>query len=418
MAIYKNMDIKISDGIAKLNERFYVYQNDRGVELHLKIDLFGTTFRSNRRRLSFSNESVFVGATILKPNGSVIGRDKIEIEDNTIKFIIDKDLTDDIDEIGIYKIQFHLYDDEDGRITIPPVEFEVRQLIGIVGEDDRLEDGVVGLSRADRCIVSEDSNAIEIFTNGRYIKTIWSGGDLITAEKLNKIEDGIEYLDNKLSNILTDDYINIEMIPYNTASDTNITSVKDALDKLLYVNLSISLNSNVSTTLEKGRVIDNVSFTWSYNKKVVSQIFNNEALDVSVRIYNYNTSFSANKTFTLRANDGTNDFSKNISFSFLNGRYWGVSNKNSYNSNFINSLSKELVESKSKTFTVNCGEGQYIYYCIPSRLGNCSFKVGGFEGGFSKIDTIQFTNSSNFTESYDIYKSTNSNLGNTTVVVS
>ena len=207
-------------------------------------------------------------------------------------------------------------------------------------------------------------------------------------------------------------------INYLTDADTNITNVKEALDKLLYVNLSISLNSSIPTTLEKGRVIDNISFNWSYNKKVVSQIFNNEVLDANIRIYNYNIPFNTNKTFTLRANDGTNDFSKNISFSFLNGRYWGVSNKSSYDSNFINSLSKELVESRSKTFTVNCGEGQHIYYCIPSRFGNCSFKVGGFEGGFSKIDTIQFTNSSNYTESYDIYKSTNSNLGNTTVVVS
>ena len=67
---------------------------------------------------------------------------------------------------------------------------------------------------------------------------------------------------------------------------------------------------------------------------------------------------------------------------------------------------------------MNCGEGQYIFYCVPASFGSCSFKVGGFEGGFNKVDTIQFTNASGYTESYDIYKSTNSNLGNTTVVVS
>ena len=122
--------------------------------------------------------------------------------------------------------------------------------------------------------------------------------------------------------------------------------------------------------------------------------------------------------FILTADDGVKDFTKSISFKFLNGIYWGVSSVKPYDSNFINSLSKELSSSKNKTFTVNCGEGQFIFYCVPTRFGSCSFKVGGFEGGFNKVDTIEFTNASGFIESYDIYKSTNSNLGNTTVVVS
>ena len=46
------------------------------------------------------------------------------------------------------------------------------------------------------------------------------------------------------------------------------------------------------------------------------------------------------------------------------------------------------------------------------------FKVGGFEGGFSKVSTILFTNIYNFTENYDIYRSDNVNLGDITVVIS
>ena len=85
---------------------------------------------------------------------------------------------------------------------------------------------------------------------------------------------------------------------------------------------------------------------------------------------------------------------------------------------FILSLAKTLQSSKAKTFTVNAGEGKHIYYVIPSRYGTPVFKVGGFEGGFDKLGTFSFTNASGYTEDYDIYKSSNSNLGNTTVVVS
>ena len=193
---------------------------------------------------------------------------------------------------------------------------------------------------------------------------------------------------------------------------------QEALDELLYVPLTINLTSNTQTALEIGTTISSVVFNWTYSKQVISQSFNGTSLDKSIRTYTYNSSFNSNKTFTLNANDGTKNFSKSIGFSFLNGRYWGVSSAMSYDNDLIRNFSKELSSSKSKTFTVNCGKGQHIFYCVPTRFGSCSFKVGGFEGGFNKVSTIQYTNSSGYTENYDVYKSSNSNLGNTTVVVS
>ena len=206
-------------------------------------------------------------------------------------------------------------------------------------------------------------------------------------------------------------------INYSTEADMNITNVKEALDKLLYVPLTITLSASKGI-VEKGSVLTNTKFNWTYNKKVLSQAFDNIKLDNNIREYIYSNAITSNKSFKLVASDDRSEVSKTVSISFLNGRYWGVSSSDEYDSDFILSLSKELVENKSKTFTVNCGENQYIFYCVPSRLGTCSFKVGSFEGGFNKVSTIQFTNSSRFTESYDIYKSANDNLGNTTVVVS
>ena len=418
MGIYKKLDIKISDDNARLSEKFYIYQNDRGIELQLKINLSRVNFRATKRLVYVDSGEIFVGATILKPNGVVIGREKVELVDDIIKFTIDEDLTDDIDEIGIYKVQFHLYDNQDNRITIPPVEFEVKELIGKVSSGN-LEAGIVGRSTVNHCVVaSENDREIDIISNGRYIKTYWQNGDLITAEKLNNIEEAIYMCDTRINSVMDDNnFINIEKVSYSNPSDTSISTVKDALDKLLYFDLTISLSSNIASTLEKGRVIDNVTFNWTYNKEVVTQKFNGILLDNSVRSYNYTTPFNSNKTFTLNANDGNKDFSRNIGFSFLNGRYWGVSNTSEYNSDFIKTLSKELSSSRAKTFTVNCGEGQHIFYCIPTSFGTPTFTVGGFSGGFSKVSTIQYSNIHGHVESYDIWKSTNSNLGNTTVVV-
>ena len=131
MAISKDLEIKINNDQASFTEKIYLYQSDRGIELNIKISLSKMQIRSNASLLSDFNGAT-CGAIILKPNGDVISRKNLSMIDNVVKFVIDRELTDDLDEIGIYSIQFHLYDEDDNRITIPPVTFEVNPLIGTV----------------------------------------------------------------------------------------------------------------------------------------------------------------------------------------------------------------------------------------------------------------------------------------------
>lgn len=196
MSIVKNLEIKVNNGEAKLSENVYIYQNDRGIELKLKLNLVNNNSHSAIRSSLFETDTIFAGATILKPNGELIGRDKAIIKDDTITFRIDRDFTDHVDEIGVYKIQFHIYDTLDNRITLPPISFEVKELLGIVDEFES-NFGVADNSYVDLCNVLDDGREIEIFSNGKYIKTIWNNGDLISSAKLNKIEEAIEYLDNQ-----------------------------------------------------------------------------------------------------------------------------------------------------------------------------------------------------------------------------
>jgi hypothetical protein len=77
-----------------------------------------------------------------------------------------------------------------------------------------------------------------------------------------------------------------------------------------------------------------------------------------------------------------------------------------------------LQNSKTYTFSINAGSGEYVYYAYPSRLGTATFTVGGFANGFSTIpSTLSVTNSNGYSENYYIYRSSNANLGSNTVVV-
>lgn len=132
MAITKDLEIKINGDKANFTEKFYIYQNDRGIELNIKVSM--PKLQINKRNVSLlaELEGATGGAIILKPNGEVVGQKNIVIADDVIKFTINHELTDELDEVGTYKVQFHLYDGEDNRITIPPVEFEVKGLLGII----------------------------------------------------------------------------------------------------------------------------------------------------------------------------------------------------------------------------------------------------------------------------------------------
>lgn len=238
----------------------------------------------------------------------------------------------------------------------------------------------------------------------------------ISIEKNNQ---AIEDLKNSVSEDLEELSKNIlvENIEYRHPEYSQIENVKDALNTLLYTDLAIAFSTSQPLINEKGTTLTDVVFNWDYNRDVDTQSIDDVPIHKDSRIYKYPTPISTNKNVTLKVNDFVKDYSKSISFKFMNAIYYGVSNSSTYNSELILGFTKELSESKSKTFTVNAGANQHIFYCIPESYGTPTFSVGGFAGGFNKVATIDFTNSLNYTEKYTIWKSVNANLGSTTVTV-
>lgn len=189
-------------------------------------------------------------------------------------------------------------------------------------------------------------------------------------------------------------------------------------DEFNYKAIVINSFTNNKNTVEIGSTVTDILLSWSLNKKAKVLTLDDESLeptDTSKQLLEQN--IKTNKTWTLKAEDEKGAVStKTTSLSFLNGIYWGASSsQDTYDNTFVLGLTKALQGSKGKVFTVNAGEGQFIFYAVPTRYGDVSFNVGGFDGGFSKVATIEFTNASGYKENYDIYKSDNANLGNTTV---
>ena len=130
--IRKDLTITIDGNKASVDEPLYMYQGDRNIDIYF-------TIIDSKFKFSETNSNILVDSTakystikVLKPNGEKIRTDKKAIEDNKIIFTINQEFADEATEIGKYKLQIQLWSidaNNQGRITIPPIEFEVLEPI-------------------------------------------------------------------------------------------------------------------------------------------------------------------------------------------------------------------------------------------------------------------------------------------------
>ena len=192
--------------------------------------------------------------------------------------------------------------------------------------------------------------------------------------------------------------------------DAAYTDIISRLAALEYVPVAIKAFTANPATIEMGST-PTVTLQW-----VIEGDWDTLTLNGNAVTGQYTTvQASATTTYTLVAADDQTESTKTATVTAANQVYWGAA----ANTDSVTTLAnKTLSNTKSRTITVNAGSGTYIIYALPKRLGTVTFKVNGFDGGFSSPEEKNLTNASGYSEAYYVYKSTNAGLGNTTVVIS
>lgn len=199
--------------------------------------------------------------------------------------------------------------------------------------------------------------------------------------------------------------------------------IRQQIADIQYIPVEILSFINNISIAELGSSVNEVTLTWKLNKIPKSATLNNISIsgvlkaDQSVTIRD--AALTTDSIFTLAVTDEKNKtMQKKSSIAFYNGIYYGSAIiPTKLDSVFVRGLNKSLQKDQVKTFTVNSGVNQYVWYALPTRYGEPVFNVGGFDGGFTKISEISFENSSGYAEEYAVYRSDNSNLGKKTVKV-
>ena len=251
------------------------------------------------------------------------------------------------------------------------------------------------------------------YINGNITIQVQSGSIRIRGVTTTEVAYGFMSKEDKF--MLKTHEISIDNI------DNKIITLESQVADILYELISITSFTHNAGTKEMGSTVTDIILSWTVNKTPDTLTLDGETVDVtttSKAINGLSITWDSNKTWTLEATDDREvTDTKTTAITFCNNIYYGVGTVESgFNSAFVTGLSKKLQTAKAYDFTVS-PTNQYIYYAVPERLGTVTFKVGGFEGGFEVPEIVSVTNSSNYTENYYVYRSTNKITGSTFVDV-
>jgi hypothetical protein len=196
--ILRELVLTVNNTTASLNEPLQIYRDDRGITLKIKVLKYKYLFDKLIEEDTVKDSSIISARAIIrKPDGvTMFECPRENIEDDCVKIHITRDWTDEDIEIGKYQLQIQLYGSDfvNERITLPPFDFSVVNPIGFVAEPDAPQD-VVGYSLADVGAINAIGEATEDnLENNIYNKTNWKTGDIISASRLNKVENALEFL--------------------------------------------------------------------------------------------------------------------------------------------------------------------------------------------------------------------------------
>ena len=190
MSISRTLMVTLNQDKATTEDKFYIYRDDVGVDIYVEIS--NLEYQFNKKKNGYRKADVLFKT----PSGDIYKVENLQIRESKIKFSFTQDIVDKMQEIGKYELQFQLYDNTLNRLSLPPYKLEVKEPFEVPTED---EEARVEYSRVGYAHVAEDTIDLFAIEDG-YIRTTWQTGDLITASRLNNLEEGVEYLFTQMGN--------------------------------------------------------------------------------------------------------------------------------------------------------------------------------------------------------------------------
>ena len=199
--IFTEKKITINNNQCKIDSPVVLYRGDYNVEVRFSIVSSPYKYSNKQETNVIEQTEASYGQLVIKTPGdkAPIFSEINATKRGAITFTITAEMIDEVDEIGNYTFQIRLLDEnKESRATIPEVVngIEIREPIAT---EDVSTTNEVGVATVDYAITTAGTTEDTFDSQGNYNKTAWKTGDRITAAKLNKIEAGIDGVNQKVA---------------------------------------------------------------------------------------------------------------------------------------------------------------------------------------------------------------------------
>lgn len=437
--IFATVNLTIKEDESVCDENITLYRGDRNVQV--RFVLVNNIFKVVNQ--------TYAQMIIIRPSKESLFTQTEKITNDTVVLTITEEMIDELKEVGSYTFQIRLYDDTmTSRITLPPCNAGL-----YVGEPIAIEgDTRINNARINFAAVKYSNETLDTFDEeGNYNVTKWLSGDIISDVRMNKIENALYSINEKvnssdeeidLSDYVTDEELeskgyltgipdevktdidNIKIDMSNMENDiSTILSMIDEPPTYTKPTISIALSKS---NIEHSKTYD-ISISTTFKQNDAGNITgykvykNNSVIFENSSISNYTDTITIQhggsityKTEVAYANGPIKNTMLGIPYpstSIKSGSitssgtikayalsYYGVID----GSEFINTngLTSELRTSKSDTITVSL-TNQRIIYMYPKSFGNLtSIKDAN---NFDYINSYTLSNATVNDVEYNIY---------------
>ena len=282
--IHTNRIVTVGRTRSAIDKPIVLYRGDREVEV--EFTLAGNAFTFSEEGNVIKSVNASHGQLVLNtPSGEHMFSELAECHEGKVVFVITKEMIDEFIETGFYSFQIRLYDSAEmkSRVTIPPVMngFDIRNPIAAEDETNVVDQGIVDYAR-----IFKDQSNEELPTfdwQGNYNKTEWTHHDVITENKMNKIEDALYSIN---ANVKESDAIMLNALD-NVKKDAD----KYVKEHMAEVEADVEeFERNLNTGVEKFKVDTNAAMTAHKNEvseeleSVNSQLAQNAKYEVNIPI--------------------------------------------------------------------------------------------------------------------------------------
>lgn len=237
--IYQDIQITVNQGLAQPDKSLYIFRGDSNIILNFKLvnPEYKLTKDSKDNLVTRFGVDNFELRLQLEKGYDKIIRGVIT-EDGCCRTQLTQNVIQEL-RTGTYSYQITLIDDDNNAIMTFPIckaKLNILDRMSLTAEELAVPGGLSGEAMTDLSVIVKSEDKVEAFdSNGNYIKTNWSPGDVISSAKLNKIEDALDKINQNEKNdiaVLENNKADVEYV------DTKVKAVASGAPKGVYATLA------------------------------------------------------------------------------------------------------------------------------------------------------------------------------------